>query len=200
MTIVADRADCIRILFRKFHRQCRRAISRPHSLVRWVLGSFGRRLRCVMTLNTFNLFRTIGTVILSDVIEVIEFDCAEFRICAQRNHLGRFLDVLNCSIGNNSSRTRNHQERKNKAGEHRENFHSSTPLQTIDWLSLKAPGRARMATLANRKIVAAKRTLTVVTSHTTLSPAGSVMISRFWRADLLSLRRARPHLVTLVAV
>ncbi|HEU4931512.1 MAG TPA: hypothetical protein VFT48_05500 [Pyrinomonadaceae bacterium] len=55
-----------------------------------------------------------------------------------------------------------------------------------------------MATLANRKIIAAKGTLAVVTSHTTLSAPRGVMISRFRRTHLLSLRHARPYLMTLV--
>jgi hypothetical protein len=68
-----------------------------------------------MTFNTCDLLRTIRTVILRDVIKVIELNSAEFCVGAQRDHLGRFLDVLNRSISDNSPCTRDQQERKNKA-------------------------------------------------------------------------------------
>lgn len=57
-----------------------------------------------------------------------------------------------------------------------------------------------MATLTDRKIVATKRALAIVTTHTTLRTAGRVMVSRLGSSDLLSLWQSRPDLMTLIAV
>jgi hypothetical protein len=51
--------------------------------------------------------------------------------------------------------------------------------------------------LTNRKIIAAKRTLSVVTSHATLAATRGVMIERLRRGDLSSLRHSCSDLMTL---
>jgi hypothetical protein len=76
----------------------------------------------------------------------------------------------------------------------------STPLQSDQSMSLKTPCRTGMATFANRKIVTAKRALAVVTSHTTLSAAGRMVIGGFRRCYLAALRQTRLNLMTLVTV
>jgi hypothetical protein len=53
--------------------------------------------------------------------------------------------------------------------------------------------------LANGKIVAPKRPLTVMTSHATLSPSRGVMIERFRRGYLFSLWHSSSDLMTFVA-
>jgi len=56
-----------------------------------------------------------------------------------------------------------------------------------------------MATLANCEVVAAKRTLAVMACHATLRATCCVMVKRFRRRDLFSLRHSRFDLVALVA-
>ena len=56
-----------------------------------------------------------------------------------------------------------------------------------------------MASLTNSEVFAAECPLAVMTSHATLAAAGRMMIQRFGRTDLSSLRHACFHLMTLVA-
>jgi len=63
----------------------------------------------------------------------------------------------------------------------------------------KMPGRSGMATLAGSKIIATKRALAIVASHAALPAPGRVMIKRFGRGDLSSLRHAGPDLMTFRA-
>jgi len=56
-----------------------------------------------------------------------------------------------------------------------------------------------VATLANRKVIAAERALAVMASHTAHPAAARVMIQRFGRGDLSSLRHAGSNLVAFVA-
>ena len=55
-----------------------------------------------------------------------------------------------------------------------------------------------MTSDANRKVIATKSSLAVVTGHTTLSAARRVMIERFRRRDLPSLRHSRSYLMAFV--
>jgi hypothetical protein len=56
-----------------------------------------------------------------------------------------------------------------------------------------------MAPFTDSKIVATERPLAIVTSHATLRPPRRVMIERFRRRDLSSLRHSRSNLVTFGA-
>jgi len=56
-----------------------------------------------------------------------------------------------------------------------------------------------VASFTTREIVAAKRTLAVVTSHTTLTSAARMVIQRLGRGDLSLLRLAGTNIVTFVA-
>lgn len=56
-----------------------------------------------------------------------------------------------------------------------------------------------MATLAGGKVIAAERALAIVASHAALPAAARVMIKRFGRGDLSSLRHAGPDLMTFRA-
>ena len=56
-----------------------------------------------------------------------------------------------------------------------------------------------MATLANCEVIAAKRALTIMASHATLSPPGGVMIERLRRGYLSPLRHAGSDLMAFTA-
>jgi len=56
-----------------------------------------------------------------------------------------------------------------------------------------------MATLANGKVIAAKRTLAVMTSQAAFPAAVCMMVKRFRRRHLSALRHSRSYLVTFVA-
>lgn len=56
-----------------------------------------------------------------------------------------------------------------------------------------------MATLADCEVIVAKRALSVMASHATLRPTGCVMVKRFRRGDLFSLRHSRLNLVAFGA-
>jgi hypothetical protein len=64
---------------------------------------------------------------------------------------------------------------------------------------LKAPGISRVATLANREVVTAERTLPVMAGNTTLPPARGMVIGCFWSRNLSTLRNAGSHLMTIIA-
>ena len=61
------------------------------------------------------------------------------------------------------------------------------------------PRCSRVAPFTNCEIITAERALTVMAGHATLTATGRVMIERFRRGDLFSLRQAGPHLVAFVA-
>jgi hypothetical protein len=56
-----------------------------------------------------------------------------------------------------------------------------------------------VATLADGEVITAKRTLAVMASHATLRATGCVMVKRFRRRNLSSLRHSRFNLVAFVA-
>ena len=56
-----------------------------------------------------------------------------------------------------------------------------------------------MATLTNSEIITAERALAVMASHATLPATCRVMVERFRRSDLSSLRHSRSDLVAFVA-
>ncbi len=96
MTISANGSERIWIFFQQIHCQRGRAVSRPHRLMRWSLDSFRRRLRGVMTINTGNRFRQIGTAILADMIYVVEGHLAQLRFLRQHDCLWRFCLGAGC--------------------------------------------------------------------------------------------------------
>ena len=57
-----------------------------------------------------------------------------------------------------------------------------------------------MATFAHGEVVIAERALAVMTTRAALTAAGGMMIQRFWRSDLSTLRQAGAHLMTVVTV
>lgn len=61
------------------------------------------------------------------------------------------------------------------------------------------PRRSRVATLADCKVIAPKRALAIVARHAALPAAGRVMIERFGRGDLSSLRHSGSDLVAFGA-
>src|SRR6266542_3948862 len=61
------------------------------------------------------------------------------------------------------------------------------------------PSRSSVATLANGKVIAAERALAVMARHTAHTAARCVMVERFRRRDLPSLRQSRSNLVAFVA-
>src|SRR5256714_7944852 len=72
VTICARIDDRRRIFLEQLCRQRRRAISRKGCLVRWMLDSFRRRLRGVMTVNAGKLTVPTWTAFFTDVFQVIE--------------------------------------------------------------------------------------------------------------------------------
>ena len=66
-------------------------------------------------------------------------------------------------------------------------------------MSSEAPCRSGVASFTSRKVVTAKRALSVVTSQAALTATGRVMIKRLRCSDLPPLRLARTNVVTFVA-
>jgi hypothetical protein len=75
---------------------------------------------------------------------------------------------------------------------------NSFGINSFVWL-LKTPRRPRVTTLADCEVIAAKHTLAVMASHAALTATCRVMVKRFRRSDLASLRHSRSNLVTFVA-
>ena len=61
------------------------------------------------------------------------------------------------------------------------------------------PRCSRVAPLTNCEVIVAKRALAIVASHAALPATRRVMVERFRRGDLSSLRHSRPNLVAFVA-
>jgi hypothetical protein len=55
-----------------------------------------------------------------------------------------------------------------------------------------------MAPIANRKIIATKRALAIVTGSATLTTSGRMMVKRLGRCDLATLRHPRSYLMTFI--
>jgi hypothetical protein len=72
-------------------------------------------------------------------------------------------------------------------------------FKCLEYAFSKVPRCFRVAPLADGKVITAKRSLAVMASHATLAAAGCVMIKRFRRRDLSSLRHTRSDLVAFVA-
>jgi hypothetical protein len=63
----------------------------------------------------------------------------------------------------------------------------------------KVPRCARVAPLTNREVIAAKRTLPVMTGYAALTATSCVMVKWRRRRDLSSLRHPPAHLVAFIA-
>ena len=61
------------------------------------------------------------------------------------------------------------------------------------------PSGSIVATFTNRKVIAAKRALTVMASHTALSSTRGMVIGRLGSSDLAPLWQSRFHLMTIIA-
>ena len=62
------------------------------------------------------------------------------------------------------------------------------------------PRSSRVATLASGEVIAAKLALAIMARHAALPATGRVMIKRFGRSDLSSLRHSGSDLMTFGAV
>jgi hypothetical protein len=65
--------------------------------------------------------------------------------------------------------------------------------------SSKVPRCSRVATLANCKVITAKRAPAIMASHTALPATGRVMIKGLRRSNLFTLWHSGPDLVTFRA-